>query len=146
MPHAIGEGILLLELQEPTDFSVLLEWDGFALTADDATLGLPRDLALECVDRGRCDDARLAALRGVPNAVGSLLPVPADAFFVAERVGPGDLAASFGVLVVTEGSGELRSGSVQTLPIRRGQTILVPHGAGRCVLSGDLTAIWCRPS
>ena len=30
MPHAIGRGVLLVELQEPTDFSVLLEWEGFA--------------------------------------------------------------------------------------------------------------------
>jgi mannose-6-phosphate isomerase len=31
MPHAIGEGILLVELQEPTDWSVILEWRGFPL-------------------------------------------------------------------------------------------------------------------
>jgi hypothetical protein len=29
-PHAIGAGVLLVELQEPTDLSVLLEWAGFA--------------------------------------------------------------------------------------------------------------------
>ena len=29
MPHAIGEGLLIVELQEPTDLSVLLEWEGF---------------------------------------------------------------------------------------------------------------------
>ena len=34
MPHAIGGGILLLELQEPSDLSLLLEGDRF--------LGLPR--------------------------------------------------------------------------------------------------------
>ncbi len=95
MPHAIGAGILLLELQEPTDFSVLLEWEGFALTADDATLGLPLDVALECVDRGRCGPERLAQLRGRPDAVGSLLPAEADGFFVAERVGAGSLAPAF---------------------------------------------------
>ena len=31
VPHAIGAGILLIEVQEPTDFSVLLEWEGFAI-------------------------------------------------------------------------------------------------------------------
>ncbi len=30
VPHAIGAGITLVELQEPTDFSILLEWAGFA--------------------------------------------------------------------------------------------------------------------
>ena len=32
LPHAIGDGILLVELQEPSDLSVLLEWTGFAST------------------------------------------------------------------------------------------------------------------
>ena len=32
VPHAIGEGILLVEVQEPTDFSVLLEWTATTLT------------------------------------------------------------------------------------------------------------------
>ena len=31
VPHAIGAGITLVELQEPTDFSILLEWAGFAV-------------------------------------------------------------------------------------------------------------------
>ena len=31
VPHAIGAGVFLVEIQEPTDFSVLLEYDGFAL-------------------------------------------------------------------------------------------------------------------
>ena len=39
-PHAIGTGILLVELQEPTDLSVLLEWDGFELNEDDGHLDL----------------------------------------------------------------------------------------------------------
>jgi len=42
------------KLQEPTDFSVLLEWDGFPLGPRDATLGLSFDEALACVDRRAC--------------------------------------------------------------------------------------------
>jgi mannose-6-phosphate isomerase len=145
-PHAIGEGILLLELQEPTDFSVLLEWDGFALTADDATLGLPRALALECVDRSRCDDDRLAALRGRPNAIGTVLPAEADAFFIAERVRAGELEADFSILVVTAGGGQLHYRHGDPLPISRGDTIVVPYSAGPVRLVGDMTSIRCRAS
>ena len=36
--HAIGAGILMVELQEPTDFSVLLEWEGFELSEDEGHL------------------------------------------------------------------------------------------------------------
>ena len=32
--HFIGEGILVTELQEPTDLSILLEWEGFAVDGD----------------------------------------------------------------------------------------------------------------
>ena len=46
MPHAIGAGILLVELQEPTDLSVLLEWDGFELTEAEGHLDLGWDRAL----------------------------------------------------------------------------------------------------
>ena len=34
VPHAIGAGILMVEVQEPTDLSVLLEWEGFELTEE----------------------------------------------------------------------------------------------------------------
>jgi mannose-6-phosphate isomerase len=144
MPHAIGAGILLLELQEPTDFSVLLEWDGFPLTRDDASLGLPLDLALACVDRRGCDPARLAALRGRPTAVGTLLPAEADHFFVAERVGPGALDPAFSVLVVTGGAGQLRSETGRAQPLAGGQTVVLPYAAGACTIEGTVSAIRCR--
>src|SRR5439155_1048518 len=51
LPHAIGPGIFLVEAQEPTDFSVLLEREGFPVPESAAFLELDRDLALSCVDR-----------------------------------------------------------------------------------------------
>ena len=56
-------GILLLELQEPTDFSVLLEWEGFQLSPHDGHLKLGWDRALEALDR---DAVRPAAARRRP--------------------------------------------------------------------------------
>ena len=41
-PHAIGAGILLVELQEPTDFSVLMEMDTFGLGGNDDGAPRPR--------------------------------------------------------------------------------------------------------
>src|SRR2546421_10023821 len=63
LPHAIGPGVLLVEVQEATDFSVLLEPARFGLDPSSAFAGLPRELALSCVDRGGWDGARLAGLR-----------------------------------------------------------------------------------
>jgi mannose-6-phosphate isomerase len=144
LPHAIGEGILLLELQEPTDFSVLLEWDGFPLTADEATLGLSMDVALECVDRHRCSPAQLEQLRGRPATIGALLPSAADEFFVAERVAAGAEPAGFVILVVTAGAGELRTAGGYRAAVGRGETLVIPYAAGAWTLDGDLTAIACR--
>ena len=139
-PHAIGAGILMVEVQEPTDLSVLLEWDGFELSEDDGHLGLGWDVALEALDRSAWDERAVAALRG-PGAGRSLLPGAADPWFRAERVRGGDeLDAGFGILVGLAGAG-----SVGGLPFGRGTALLVPHAAGPLTVSGDVEAIRCRP-
>jgi mannose-6-phosphate isomerase len=145
-PHAIGEGILMVELQQPTDLSVLLEWEGFGIDdEDEATLGLGWGRALGCVDLEPRD---AEALRG-PRAEGeiaSLLPAAADGFFRAQRVAPTDgapleLEVGFAVVVVVEGEGRLGE-----LPVRRGDTLLVPHAAGAVPIQGaGVVALACRP-
>jgi mannose-6-phosphate isomerase len=148
-PHAISAGVLLVELQEPTDWSILLEWRELPVDPSDATLGLPLDEALDCVGRRAYGPERLAALRGRPldGAIGSLLPEEADPFFVAERVrAPGPLSPGYGVLIVTEGSGAVAGESGTQVPVRRGSTVLIPHAAGACALTGDFLAVRARPT
>jgi mannose-6-phosphate isomerase len=142
--HAIGEGLLIVELQEPTDLSILLEWEGFGIADDDeATLGLGWNVALQCVRLGRCD---VAALRGprTGGPVADLLPAGADRFFRAHRVTPDGGAAALGqgfaVVVVLEGEG-----TIGELPVRGGDAVLVPHAAGVVDATGSLVAICCRP-
>ena len=140
VPHAIGAGILMVEVQEPTDLSVLLEWEGFELTEDEGHLGLGWDSALRALDRSVWDGPRAAALRG-PGAGRSLLPAAADQWFRAERVRGGDeLDAGFSILVALSGDGELGDE-----PFARGTALLVPFDAGPLTLSGDVEAIRCRP-
>ncbi|MEV4254365.1 class I mannose-6-phosphate isomerase, partial [Spirillospora sp. NPDC049652] len=51
IPHSVDAGVFVVELQEPTDFSVMLEWKGFAPDGDESGhLKLGWDLALRCVD------------------------------------------------------------------------------------------------
>jgi mannose-6-phosphate isomerase len=138
LPHAIGPGILLVEIQEPTDFSVLLEYESFGLP--DGHLRLGYDLALECVDRSAWSDGQLAGLRG-PAGTTRLLPEAADEFFTCERVrGQAELPAGFSVLVVTGGSGTL-TGAHDSMSVRPGQTLLVPWAAGPTTLTGDAEAV-----
>lgn len=142
-PHAIGAGILLVEVQEPEDLSILLEWEGFALDPEaPKDLGLGMDLALAATDRRVRSAAEIEQLvtRG---GRGPALPEAASPYFRADWVGTGELEQGFSVLVVLEGSGSLEweDGS---LPLRRGSTVVVPH-AVRAALAGDLRAVWCRP-
>jgi hypothetical protein len=52
-------GITLVELQEPTDFSILLEWAGFAIDGvTEGHLGLGFDLALTALDYSGWDERR----------------------------------------------------------------------------------------
>jgi hypothetical protein len=49
VPHAIGAGALIVELQEPTDFSIVCESKGFPIAAEDSHLGLGWDRAIEAL-------------------------------------------------------------------------------------------------
>ena len=150
-PHAIGEGILLAELQQPTDFSVLLEWKGFALDGEEiGHLGLGFELALRSLDRSPWSEEELSEATstrpGESPQVERLFPAEADRFFRAERIRPGEfsLEAAFSVLLVAEGAGAL-FGAGWELELSRGDAVLVPYAAGDAVLTGDALVLRCMP-
>lgn len=140
--HAIGEGVLLLEVQEPEDLSILLEWSGFDLDgARDGHLGLGFDVALGAVDRRGVTREEVADLTRPGRT--SLLPAAADAYFRIERIavdGRGTLEQGFAIAVVADGDATL--GSVHA---PRGSTILIPHAAGAVAVTGTATVLVCRP-
>lgn len=152
-PHAIGAGVFAVELQEPTDFSVMLEHDRFGLDANQSWLGLDRDLALQSVERSALTETRLAQLRrrwdsGRSGAVPAL-PPEADPFFRADVLrghdGPVAVEAGFSVVVVVAGEGTLRTGHGDELAVTAGQVVLTPYACGEVSLTGEVTAIRCRP-
>jgi mannose-6-phosphate isomerase len=150
-PHSISDGILVIELQEPADLSIMLEWSTFGLSEGDSTLGLSLEEALACIDRKACPPERIKELHGrsLNSGVGSLLPSEADAFFVAERVDTQvsrHLSQSYGVLVVTGGHGHLDTEDGSAVPVGRGSTVAIPHSAGAAMLSGDLEGVRCLPA
>jgi mannose-6-phosphate isomerase len=133
--HAIGGGILLLELQEPTDLSVLVEWKKFGVDDGTEHLELGWETALESLDREPIDPAALTKATG-----GGMLPKEADPYFRAERIGQGDtIDQSFSILLITAGEGE-----VGGLRVRRGSTVLIPHAAGDTQTEG-VEGIRCLP-
>ncbi|MFY1631766.1 class I mannose-6-phosphate isomerase [Solwaraspora sp. WMMB335] len=155
LPHAIGPGVLLAELQEPTSFSVLAEHEPFGVAAGPATLGLGWDLALSCFDLGGYRN-RLAELAPRPRLlredtsgrVTSLFPAGADGYFRAWRVDCARTVTlpqpSFAVLVVVAGTGEL-GWDDGALPVTRGQTLVVPAAAGALRFTGTVSVLVCLP-
>jgi mannose-6-phosphate isomerase len=152
-PHVIGEGILMVELQQPTDFSVLLEWEGFDIDGpNEGHLGLGFDVALRAADRSAWSQEKIRGLYGgvrrVEAGIEKLLPPEADSFFTAERVRPdpvAELPAGFSIIVAIEGRGRLQAKEGAEVVLERGATVLVPFGAGECRVSGALVLLRCSP-
>ncbi|GAB3476101.1 class I mannose-6-phosphate isomerase [Amycolatopsis cihanbeyliensis] len=152
LPHAIGSGVFVVELQQPTDFSLTLEWRDFLAGPDKGHLGLGFATALEALDTSAWDARRLDTLIRRTGAeqetTVNLLAGRASRYFRAEQLRPrGALALdpSFAVLVVLEGSGVLRTERGGKQELARGDTLVVPHGAGETEVEGELTVIRCRP-
>ena len=165
LPHAIGAGVFVVELQQPTDFSLTLEWRDFLDSPEQGHLGVGFDTALQVLDTSGWDTERLTSLirRGDGVDAGTagphagdggtteLLAPLADGFFRADRLRPSaaesaaiTLTPGFAVLVAIDGAGTLtcdRGGRA----IARGDTVVVPYGAGPLELSGDVTVVRCRP-
>jgi mannose-6-phosphate isomerase len=155
LPHAIGEGIFLVELQEPSDLSVLLEWTGFEVDgARDGHLGLGFDVALESAWRSALRTEELTELKRQTAAAPELRPgartllsPAASSFFRAERLRPAptvNLEPAFSILVVVDGEGRLETDG-GTVTLSRGESLLVPHAAGRGELTGSVDVIRCLP-
>jgi mannose-6-phosphate isomerase len=154
-PHAIGEGVFAVELQEPTDYSIMLEFKGFDLDPSGGELGLGRDLALQCVRQTAFSAGDIAGLRrhskpGTATtgaAVQDVMPVAANPYFRAQRVygrGAVRLEASFAVVVVLSGQGSL-DGEGWELPVKRGDTLVVPWASGPVRATGEVELLRCLP-
>jgi mannose-6-phosphate isomerase len=150
--HAIGAGILLVELQEPTDLSVLLEWERFGVSDGSETLGLGWERILDAADLNAAltEDLISQSPDGAPEkAITDLLPASTAPYFRAQRVDaqgdPVHLEPSFSILVVLDGWVKLWSESADPLDLRAGQTALIPYAAGRTTLDGHAGVIRCLP-
>ena len=157
VPHSIGPGVMLTELQEPSSLSILAEYENFGLDETRATLNLGWEMALSCFDLSGYGGRRMRELmpgeRRLANQSGgsvhNLFAAEVAQFFSALRVvcsGTVHLdEPTFAILVVTRGSGRLRYDS-GSLEVQTGETWVVPYGAGILTLSGDpLEVIVCLP-
>ena len=151
VPHAIESGIFVLELQEPTDLSILLEWDGFAVDGDkDGHLNLGFDTALDALQLEPLTDkqqgqiiSRFESTQSISHAIFKSI---ADDFFRADyltgdsrRVEPG-----FGVFLALAGNGVMKFSNASAIGVNIGDAIVVPHSAGELSIE-NCAGILSRP-
>jgi mannose-6-phosphate isomerase len=151
VPHAIEAGIFVLELQEPTDLSILLEWDGFAVDGDkDGHLDLGYEVALDALRLEPLSEQEISQIitrfDKEKNTSQRIFNSIADDFFRADYLS-GDNAvvdAGFGILLVLEGSGKLEFSDSNTLQVEAGDAVVIANAAGSFTLKGA-TGIISRP-
>lgn len=165
--HAIDAGIFLAEVQEPTDFSIVLEWSITTSTRDQSHLGIGFDAVMPAVSTSRLDPARLdfaalldtsrpdglvrlsdLALRG--EAEVDLMPAAAAAYFTLRHAAPEadariPVTAGFAVVLVLSGSGSITGTDGAAVGVSAGNVFAVPHAFGDWTVSGDVHLLIAGP-
>ncbi|TKY86937.1 hypothetical protein EX895_004225 [Sporisorium graminicola] len=147
MLHAIGQGILLVEVQEPEDLSILLEWRDFQLDGRKyGHLGLGFEKAITAVDIDTLTADQLSTLvtRAKGRTDSNLLAPQALEYFRMDRFHQdATLDASFQVVVVLSGNVEVQPAAAaaaaaaaattearSTSTLKAGSTTLLRHADG----------------
>ncbi len=140
MVHAIGAGCLILETQEPSDFTIQPEaWcAGNRITEHTMYLGLPADIALdvfnfdifgeEAVRRAKKEPKTVYEKNGIKREVLiSYDDTPCFAVnrITAEKAETNDLTAP-AIYIVTEGEGEIVCGDEHTA-VKKGDYFFAPY-------------------
>jgi len=155
LPHAIGAGVFLAEVQEPSDQLVLAEYRGFPIRPVDAHLGRGWPLMIDVFDRAAVSNDELSVLHPQASVVAGveggawheedLLGPQSHRFFRAYRLVIRGAAVwphhgTYAVGIVTQGRGvaETRHGA---LDLTAGDTFAVLANTSETTLSGDLDVI-----
>ena len=135
--HAIEAGIFVLELQEPTDLSILLEWDGFAVDGDkDGHLDLGFDTALDALRLTPLsinEESEILTKFEIKGKTSKkIFNQIADPFFRADFIA-GDqnvFEAGFGIYLNLSSDGVIQFEKSDEISLQRGDAVLIPHSAG----------------
>lgn len=152
--HAIGKGCLILEVQEPTDFTIQPEryCGTYRLSDEEMYLGLDREIAVSCFDFTKAPDNKMVA-EIIEKADGmekeSLVSEKNTDCFIINRIKLSggeavlNIKDSYGIYIVTDGSGEL-SGENYIKDIKIGDYFFMPASLmGKFKVSGNLDVVEC---
>lgn len=154
--HAIGPGCMLLEAQEPTDFTIQPEYHcgDYALNEQEMYLGLDKETALSCFDHSLYGQKVLEMGRKTPRLLSK-----SEGVDVHELIGPQDtpcftmtrytctggtaaLEQKAAVYIVTEGEGQL-IGQDCNRSLKAGNYFFLPYAAQGYAIAGKLQFVCC---
>ena len=152
--HAIGAGCLILEVQEPTDFTIQPErWCGdYKLSDDEMYLGIAPDDAVKCFGFGEQPSAKVEPKtvyeeKGV--TVECLIDRTLTPCFVINRIKcdggsyPMNVKDSYAVYIVTAGEGKI-IGEDYRHSLRQGDYFFLPYASmGQFAVRGSLEIVEC---
>lgn len=162
VPHAIGPGLLLVEIQEPTDYVVRCEYahGGKTLPESARTMGLGLDRVLDMFDYNAYPVESIAERFGprptdlTRSAAGTetvlLGAGQTDRLEAREVVSTGEAPLAlvddgrFSILIVLDGAGAVDVAGT-TLPVTRWSRVFLPAAAGSATLRGAMRVARCLP-
>jgi len=144
MPHAIGEGVFMIEIMEPTDFAVRIEFErgGYVLPKESRFMNRGIDFALSVFnyeptpveaikERFFCEPRELETQN--QSAEYALIDERKTSCFSVNRIDVKDRylkeADTFYVGIVSKGSGTIAIGD-ETYPVKEGVKFFVPCQTG----------------
>jgi len=157
--HAIGAGCLILEVQEPTDFTIQPErWcDTYRLSEQEMYLGLAPETALDCFDLSLAGVAKASAWKKSPviavrngaHLRESLITHQDTPCFAVARHTLGDGECRIkgpAVFVVTEGNGTVEHRE-QIFDLKKGDSFFLPQALGEVTVRSTASLQWieCLP-
>lgn len=136
--HSLDSGLCMLEPQEPTDWSILAEWEDYPYTKEEASLGLGWDVALSAADLSAlpkeylekyviCSSETIREENG--NKESRLIPNEAKEFFDLMRLTINTKISmpnvrGFYCAICTQGKGKI-VGPFGDMQIKRGKSVFI---------------------
>ena len=155
VPHAIGGGSFMIELQEPSDLMVIPERvtpSGVVLAEKKlhAGLGFEKMFDVYSYEGLSEEETRKRYFRHPERKENQMVPIVDASLtdkFSMSRIGVSgmaktDLSDSYAVAVVTEGNGTVLSDGKQ-IPLKKGDNFFVSACAGPLYMEGNMELVLC---
>ncbi|MBR5152790.1 MAG: class I mannose-6-phosphate isomerase [Clostridia bacterium] len=152
--HAIGAGCLILEVQEPTDFTIQPErWCGdYKMNDQEMYLGLTKEEAVGCFNFTKAPDSKMVpkVIETGDNMVKEALVSEENTdCFIVNRVKLScgsfvpDVNDSYAIYIVTDGTGSV-TGDNYKKDLKKGDYFFMPASAmGKFTIQGQLEIVEC---